>query len=309
MNAFAKSLLRFIPIAICIYIVLVSIWGTFVPQAFRTNMTTSSPEGNTHQRLEEVKRNKDIDILFLGSSRAFSVFDTRMYQQQGYSVFNMGTSSQTPLQTIVLLHRYLDQLHPQHIIFEVSPLMFSSDGIESYTDIIANDQLDYHATLMTCQAAHINVLNTLIYKTYRTIIGTAAEGKVPHSDKHRRYIEGGFVEVDIKDYQPIAHLSSAENIQLNTIQLEAFEAIVQLIAENGIKLTLVQVPFIESKYQSYQSINQQFDSLIQQNGTYHNFNRTMNWSDSTYFRDEIHLNQRGIERFNKQLMATLGLDK
>lgn len=53
--------------------------------------------GNSYTRLSEVEDIKNIDILFLGSSHTYRGFDTRIFSKYGYSTFNLGTTSQTPI--------------------------------------------------------------------------------------------------------------------------------------------------------------------------------------------------------------------
>ena len=87
-------------------------------------------------RLNEVKNIKNIDILFLGSSHTYRGFDTRVFKKNGYNSFNLGSSSQSPIQTLTLTKRYLNQLNPKLIVYEVYPTTFTIDGIESSLDII-----------------------------------------------------------------------------------------------------------------------------------------------------------------------------
>jgi len=78
-----------------------------------------------------------VDILFLGSSHSYRGFNPQYFS--GYKTFNLGSSAQTPIQTNLLLKRYLHQLNPKTIVYEVYPISLSIDGVESSSDIIAND--------------------------------------------------------------------------------------------------------------------------------------------------------------------------
>ena len=85
----------------------------------------------SRERLTEASRTKDVDILFLGSSHCYRTFDTRFYASRGLRTFNLGTSNQTPLQSEMLLHLYLDTLRPRMVVLEVHPDVVGNDGVES----------------------------------------------------------------------------------------------------------------------------------------------------------------------------------
>ena len=90
--------------------------------------------GHMYSRISEIKNQEDVDILFLGSSHAYRGFDTRIFLENGYKSFNLGSSAQTPTQTKVLVERYLGSLNPELVIYEVYPKTFTMDGVESSLD-------------------------------------------------------------------------------------------------------------------------------------------------------------------------------
>ena len=56
--------------------------------------------------------------------------------------FNLGSSSQTPIQTKMLLDEHLDRLNPKLVVFEVYPVVFQLEGVESALDFIANTEFN-----------------------------------------------------------------------------------------------------------------------------------------------------------------------
>lgn len=307
MRKFIKSILLFIPVSLVAYIILVCLWGELVPKAFQTNLTIQNRNENTYMRLHELPDYKNIDILFLGSSRAYSSFDIRMYEHNGYSAFNLGTSAQTPLQTKILLERYLEVLNPELIIYEVSPPMFSSDGIESSTDIIANGRCDMAALEMGLKSRHLKVLNTLIFRIYTKAFQEGKErepGKLNHDNE---YIQGGYVESRQMEYKPVKTASDPPPGDMNQEQLSAFESIVDMINSQNIELILLQVPFAPSRYTAHQAVNQSFDQDMQHYGAYFNLNESMHLVDTIHFRDESHLNLTGVSLLNERIINMLNL--
>ncbi len=68
--------------------------------------------GHSWKRLREAKEYGDVDVLILGSSLAYREIDVRAFDSLGLKAFNLGSSSQTPLQASFLLDNYLDKLDP-----------------------------------------------------------------------------------------------------------------------------------------------------------------------------------------------------
>ena len=69
--------------------------------------------------IDEAKEVKNVDILILGSSHSYLGIDTRTFNNIGYSAFNLGTTAQTPIQTELLLNRYLNSINPKIIVNKI----------------------------------------------------------------------------------------------------------------------------------------------------------------------------------------------
>ncbi|NHW60088.1 hypothetical protein HA378_33495, partial [Escherichia coli] len=79
------------------------------------------------------------------SSHAYRGFDTRVFSKNGISSFNLGSSSQSPINTQVLLKQYLDRIKPKMIVYEVYAGTLSADGVESSLDMLSNNKIDVNA--------------------------------------------------------------------------------------------------------------------------------------------------------------------
>lgn len=306
MNHFLKAVLSFIPFTIVFYILCIFIWGDFAPQFLKKNLNYCRPGmfGYTLTRLTEAKEIKDIDILFLGSSHAYRGFDTRLFKNFGFNTFNMGTSAQTPMQTEVLLKKYLNSLNPRIIIFEVNLGMFSNDGVESAIDIISNDRIDQYVIDMAIKQKNIKVFNSLIYAIYRSKIYEQPAFDIYYRYGDDTYVPGGYVQKDLSFYKFVDYGNRTNNLDIKPIQLQSFKNIIELIKNKNIRLILVQSPITKSLYKTY--INQnQFQNLMKSHGEYYNFNELVSLNDSLDFFDNLHLNQSGVEVFNKKLIDVL----
>lgn len=302
LKKFIGTLLKFIPVAALLYLVLLCFWGELMPDFLKKNLSYRTPSpGFVKTRLEEVKTVKDVDVLILGSSHAYRGFDTRFFEAAGYKAFNLGTSAQTPAQTKMLLNRYLDRLNPKLVVYEVYPLTFSIDGVEASLDVIANDRNDWHSIEMAVASGHIKTLNTLVYGLYRDLAGRNQNVKEPKQVKGDTYIPGGYVER--ASTAPAHKPYKAQKWNLDAGQFESFEEILAMLKERNIEVVLVNAPTSPSLYQSYTN-NAEFDSIMTGYGKYYNFNEMLKLDDTQHFYDDNHLNKAGVQVFNEKLLET-----
>ncbi len=303
MKNFIKSILLFSLFLIVFYTFAIFIWGLYVPSCFKPNLNYClGLYGHMYSRLTEVKKVNKVDILFLGSSLGYREFDPRIFKANGITSFNLGSSSQTPVQTVVLLKRYFNQINPKLIIYEVDPDAFSSDGVESSLDIISNDKNDLNSIKMAFKTNHIKVYNTLIYALLRDFFNLNSSFTEQNIIDDDTYIPGGYVEKKISFFRNIKYPQNKWNF--NEIQFIAFDEIVLMIKKRNIKLILVYAPLTSSLYKSYTN-NQTFDDKMKKYGCYYNFNEILNLNDSLHFYDQVHLNQNGVEIFNNKLIEKL----
>ncbi len=304
MKAFFKNNFLFILCLTLVYPILIVFTGFLIPQLFHPNISYKlGAYGHMFTRIKEAKKIENVDILFLGSSHAYRGFDNRNFEE--LKTFNLGSSSQTPIQTQVLLNRYLSTLNPKMVIYEVFPSPFTSDGVESSLDVISNDKNDYQSIEMALKINNIKVYNTLIYGIFRDVLNLNQSFLEPIEKGNDKYISGGFVESKIKNYKFIKATKREWNF--NKKQLKAFSENLNLLKHKNIKTILVYAPITKSLYNSYQN-NDYVDSLLTSyNMLYYNFNNIVSLDDSLNFNDDNHLNQNGVDVFNKKLVQVLNL--
>ncbi len=307
MKKFIVNTTLFLLFTIPFYIVSLTFWGRYSPSILKPNIIYKvGSYGHLYSRISDIKNYKDVDILILGSSHAYRGFDTRIFSKNGYKTFNLGSSAQTPIQTKALLDRYLDRLNPKLVIYEVYPTTFAIDGVESSLDIIANDKNDFHSLEMAFKINNVKTYNTLIYGLTCDLLGSNKSFSEPAIKGDDNYISGGFVEKKISYYQPKDF--KKEELLLSDYQLESFSEIVQMLKTKNIKLILVYAPIPKVNYDS--TINSKyFDSVMRKYSTFYNFNEIISLNDSIHFYDSNHLNQNGVEIFNKELIKLLNKNK
>ena len=300
MRKFLIHIALFVLLSAMAYVVMVFLSGQFLPERLRPNLRYRiGYTGHLWSRLDEVKQKSDMDLVFFGSSHAYRGFDTRFYDQIGLKSHNLGSSFQSPMQTMVLLQRYLDQLNPKTVVYEVYPEVFSSDGVESSLEMLANDENDWHSLKMAIQTRNIKPLNFWIYGKGRDLFHLNDSLFEPPVKQLDTYISGGFVERIVHYNQDT--IFDQKTIEVTDQQWGIFEEIMHELQSRNIRVVLVYAPIPPSNYQSYTN-NLYFDSLMSSKAEYINFNEVLQTHDTLHYYDAHHMNQLGVEVFNKALI-------
>ncbi|MFB0497389.1 hypothetical protein FHW88_004856 [Mucilaginibacter sp. SG538B] len=281
------------------YVVLILLYGTIVPASFAVNFNYFGGMGFTRQRFDEVSKIKNVDLVVAGSSHAYRGYDPRIFKKSGISMFNLGSSSQSPLQTRYVLGKYVTKLKPKLVIVDVYPVLFGVDGLESQIDLISSGLIDKDIVALSFKINNIKLYNTLLFGAFNNEFHIK---KQKLSDNQGdTYIPGGYV-------QSFRHLQFKktrfkQNVNISATQLEAFKAGLNELRSQQIKFVIIQAPFSRSNYASYQN-NDEIDRVFSSLGEYYNFNKILNLPDSMYY-DDSHLNQRGVNIYNAKLIDTL----
>lgn len=289
----------FVPLAAVGYLLLICLMGDL--GWVRTGITTMGEAGHLNSRVKDIRHYHDVDILFLGSSHCYRTFDTRTFNEAGYTCFNLGSSNQTPMQTYVLLQQYLDSLNPRQVIFEVHPDIMRNDGVESAVNVLCNVPLTGEAVKMALRTHNMKALNTLIYATYsqkiRHRLDTFAEDTLIG---HYRYIPGGFCEVDTCEFE-IKQYPKKE-LTINSQQLMALKKCLAMMDERHIPYLLVETQDaqqLRTTYTNHEWFEQQMAAL----GPYHY--AVLPMVDTVHFFNSDHLGKPGREMYNAYLIEYL----
>lgn len=305
MKKFIIDIIKFLVFSLVAYIIAIIAFGELAPTMFKKNLKyQEGGYGASLYRLNEIEEYSKPDLLFLGSSHTYRSFDGRIFDEYGYSSFNMGTSAQSFLQTNALLEIYGEKLHPKIVLIEVNPMTFSGDGVESSLDLIANAKLEWPIIKMAIKQNHLKVWNSLIFGLYyQTFKGKSKEVSYEHQYSDT-YIHGGFLEKDLSFYKP-TKLKHEQHLSIKDDQLQSFISVLKYIdAKMHAKIILVQAPITKNMYKINVD-NQKFDSLMTTfDYKYINFNEQpdLNLIDSLDFYDRHHLNQNGVEKFDNYLI-------
>lgn len=303
MKKFIISLLKFSLFAFVFYIIALSLWSWIMPPFMAKNVRNCiGCYGHLNTRIKEIPQYKNIDILVLGSSHAYRGFDPRVFKKHGISMFNLGSSAQTPVQTNILLNQYLVELNPKLVVMEVYSGALEMDGVESSLDLAANNKIDENYLETLPYIKNLNTYNSTIYGGFRNLLKlneSFVEDSVQGID---RYVKGGYVESEFIKNKILSLKSS--HWKLNPTQLEFLERNIELLKEKNIPFVLVQTPITNYKYDSKLN-NKEIENNLAKLGKFKNFQKDLPLNDTIDFYDSNHLNQQGVEKFNEFFLKYL----
>ena len=290
--------------AFAFYIIAMPIWSIIFPPFLAKNVRSCvGCYGHFNSRTKDAKNVKNPDILFLGSSHSYRGFDTRVFEKNGFKTFNFGSSSQSPINTNVILKQYIDEIKPKFVIYEVFAGTIGVDGQESSLDILSNGKLDYHAVNMAFEQNKLNIYNTLIFSSFRNLFNLNSNFVEPEKQNGDFYIKnGGYVATTFKK-NPLRE-EEIKPWNINPQQWEKLKENIAILKEKKIPYLLVQTPITQKLYDARKN-NNELDEKLSKLGPYKNFYGDLILNDTIDFYDSNHMNQQAVEQFNEHLIQYL----
>jgi hypothetical protein len=273
-----------------------------------TNIPVGIPlRGDTLMRFREIRQASDIDVLFVGSSHCYRAFDPRIFAAHGLRSFNMGSTSQSPLNSYFLLREHLARLQPRLIIFEVYWAMLNIDGAESFLDLASALPMDAELAEMLWATGSITAWNGFLAS--RMDLHRIPPGRArPAFFEDDHYISGGFVEKGTGYTKP-APVLDAREVKASAEQLRYLRMILRMSAAAGAKVCLVVQPMPHATLQSFlnrEALGRDLAALADSEGAaYIDFNLLMSLKEPENYFDWNHLSQQGVRAFNLRVLQEL----
>ena len=250
----------------------------------------------THTRIAEAEKTHDVDILFLGSSHCYRSFDPRFHAARGLATFNLGSSNQTPLQSEMLLRLYLDTMRPRLVVVEVHPDVVRIDGVESSIYLTNNMKPSIPMACMALRTHNARAILTMLYSAaHNTLTSDLDSYTEPLTSGGNNYIAGGFVERREGCFSP--EWQSPMTVSFPRAQMRALRSIVDMLGRRGIPCLLVEVPDTRCIRQRYTN-HDEFCSRMAALAPFRSV-EVGALDDSLHFYDAEHLNQAGVEIFQR----------
>lgn len=292
MKKFLSNISFFSLFFITAYVSVVYLYGRLMPADLRPNIYYNKEMfGTTNNMLSDLSRQQHVDILIVGASDAYRSYDTRIFTDNGYSVFNAGSSSQTPMQTYLLLKENIERLSPRLVLYEVSPVCFELDGVESTTDLMLNGYSHKSIFPVILRNPDIHLVNSFLFDfTDRHIVKRSVK---KFSSNKEKYILNGFVEMNLfyNTERPVG----GRSWEPKQSQLNYFNKILGLLKERDSNYLLLNAPSITDKgFFNRHS----FDSLFMNSAEFLNGLDQQGFDPEKDFFDPSHLNQSGVKKWD-----------
>lgn len=307
-GSFVK-ILSFSLITGAIYLLLLLLISSIDAPKPRINVgkIESGSRGHTLQRFREISEYKNVDILFIGSSTCYRSFDPRIFRKNGYAVFNMGSTNQTPLNTYFLLQQYIDSLSPKRIVFDVAVgTLNNSDGLEGFCDLAVNLPFSFNLLKMGVATGNVYALNSLLQEFAFKRVMCPYEEKEQQLIPGENYIEGGYVETNLLQRDKLDGIEDF-SLTLSSDQKKYFEQILNLAAEKGVKIDLVIQPIpVIDRIVNYNEVKSWVANIAKANNArLTDFNDELQLDPNLHFFDAYHLNSAGVELYNDKVLEVL----
>ena len=252
--------------------------------------------GHAYQRFQEFDPQQRYDALILGSSHAYRNYDPRLFAAAGLEVFNLGSSSQTLMQTYYLAEAYLQPSTTRMVILDLYESSLIGDGMESTADLSQNLQDDAPANAILWAQKDIRALNMW---TLRQFMRADSASYLSSSYRSRGYV----MNTDSVGDRP----AYAEEGHFQDFQLWYLERLIALCQERGIPLIAVYSP-LPTDYEP--AADPSFDEAVLpllkgEEIPFLDYRTGVGLNDQQHFYDQHHLNQAGVDIFNRQLLADL----
>lgn len=263
--------------------------------------------GQALRKFREIEEAGQVDLLFLGSSHCYRGFDPRIFAAAGYRSYNLGSTSQTPLNSYYVLKHYFPKMHPKLVVFEIYPLLLSMDGIESFYDLVSNlppsgELLEMAVALKNPQALHA-LVNTLLTRMKRPLASVQQK-----EIGNETYISGGYCETKFTNHQD-AFNTKTSRIELNQSQLSYLRKIIRYVREQQADILLVTQP-LPAEYLkaagNFAEVTATVAKIAEEEKVrYLDYNKRMSLDSSSDFYDDDHLTVAGVHKYNALLVKDL----
>lgn len=273
---------------------------------------------------EMYEYNRNIDIVFLGSSHVYRSYDTKVTDEIfKENTFNAGSSSQLLDGSYYVLKEIIKNNNVKTVYldtyFGVNSKAEKSSGIESYilTDYMKSSWNKYEYLLeIDGMEAIINDLFPIIHsKTYsiKNIKAKLTDGYKKGNYTYvtypnEKYCGNGFVYSFENEKNYDINYEINEKKPLSDFSYKNLCKILSLCKENNINLVLVSAPMPDemlSKIKNYQVYIDWFKNFaIKNNIKYHNYNlckKEYLVMDENDYKDNNHLNGVGAEKFSEKM--------
>lgn len=202
--------------------------------------------GHLLTQIREADQSAEVDVLFIGPSTAMVTFDPSIFSKYGISSFNLGSDAQTPLNSGMVLDKYLGRLRPRLVIIAVSQLGLSQDGLESFADFASNTEVDWNMVKVATRLRTPTSLSVIIGAISRNSIYPLTDAK-QQTSFYREYSGRGHVRLVRDKKKPVANASPWED-HMRSEQIGWLQKCIEKVQASEAKCVVIALPVSSARF-------------------------------------------------------------
>jgi hypothetical protein len=275
------------------------------PLAFVTNDYFTWKGGDTYAKFHEFQKNKKYDIVVLGSSRAYRGYNPAFFGENGYTMFNLGSSAQSIRNSFFIARNYLDSSNTGLLMIDIFSGAFKKMQLESSSDLIENVDNRDAAMDIAFHTPDIRALNI-------TMLRLLTENDEPYFVK-KDYAGNGFsIKTDSlskkmrKAFKTFKQPVKA-TYEIDPDALDSFDELLQWCNDKKIPVVVVYSPVSDfySRIDHAEFMKSVRPVLEKHHVPFYDYTSSVHLSTIDNFYDETHMNLSGVSIFNKILLQDL----
>lgn len=267
---------------------------------YRTSDVYNLKGGNTYRKFKEYDPATRYDVIVIGSSHAYRGYDPAIFNEAGISMYNLGTSAQTPINTYAILKEYITKENTGLIVLDCYENAMAMEGLESTADMSQNITSDAAVLRMFSAIRDPRILNMF------TIRKLMANEPAAYVDSF--YVDAGF-STKTDSVKGEIDYGLDLTLELGERQPEYLVKCIRYCQEQGIPIVLVTHPLPKaSNRPRHDAFHAVIDSVANVTGTGYidyAFDHGLPLNDRNHYYDHNHFNRAGVGIFNPKLIGDL----
>jgi len=263
--------------------------------------------GHTYHASLDWNDTVHFDVVVLGASRAQRGYSTVLFDSLGVKMFNMGTPSQSLLNSRILLEKHVQSKNVKEIWLDVVPGLFKGNAFESTSDLIQNWSPNKTALTVAYESKDARALNLWMKRLFCSN-SMEQEGK-------GKYCGNGYVEVNASLDSKWKTEFEAGNfgketkgfVSFSSEAIDELERIILYCQSENLKIKLIASPItVFSNRWDQMKMNEIIQPIVvKYNIPFFDYSNRTEWNTLTDFYDEKHLNASGVRKFNLDLWKSM----
>jgi hypothetical protein len=267
---------------------------------YRTSDVYNLKGGNTYRKFREYDPARRYDVIVIGSSHAYRGYDPAIFREHGISMYNLGTSAQTPINTYAILKEYISKENAGLVLLDCYENAMTTEGLESTADLSQNITSDAAVLRMFSAIRDPRILNMFAIRKLMA--------NEPPAYVDSFYVEAGFsTKTDsvkgIIDYRLNVPLALGEH------QPDHLVKCIRYCQEQGIPIVLVTHPSPmaadRSRHEAFRTVIDSISKALRVDYLDYAFDHGLPLHDRNHYYDHNHFNHAGVRVFNPQLIGDL----